>query len=479
MNSPLCLLLGSMALDHGMGLLVLEVAFGFYMAWSIGANDVADAMGTSVGSGGLTLKQAVLVAAVMEFAGAVFVGSHVSETVRSGIFDPSRFDALTLVLGFLSALLAAAVWLQIATWFGWPVSTTHSIVGSLVGIGLMLGGLSAVQWGRIVEIVTSWLVSPLCGGLVAFGLMKLIHRLIIDHKHPLDQTYRIIPWLTFYVAFVLSLVMVWKGLKNLHLDLPLGKALLVAGLSGLAAAGLAVAWARRLRRLHEQERRARNVELEDDLPEGIPFVPKAYRSGPEPKVVLRPPLAPGSELPAKRWEYRREFEFEKTESVFAAMMIASACLLAFAHGANDVANAIGPLAAVVAIVHQGKVALQAAVPLWTLLLGGMGIVIGLATWGYKVIETIGRKITRLTPSRGFAANLGAASTIVAASRMGLPISTTHTLVGAVLGVGLARGIEYLNLRMVRDIVISWLVTVPAGALLAMASFSLLRLVFGG
>ncbi|RME93150.1 MAG: anion permease [Verrucomicrobia bacterium] len=449
------------------------------MAWSIGANDVANAMGTSVGSGGLTLKQAVLVAAVMEFAGAVFVGSHVSETVRSGIFDPSRFEALTLVLGFLSALLAAAVWLQVATWFGWPVSTTHSIVGSLVGIGVVLGGVGAVQWGRIGEIVASWVVSPLCGGVVAFALMKLIHRLIIDHKHPLAQTYRLVPWLTFYVAFVLSLVMVWKGLKNLHLNLPLGKALVVATLSGLAGAALAVAWTRRLRRLHDEERRTRGVELEGDVPDGIPFVPKEYRSAPEPKVVLRPPLAPGSELPAKRWEYRREFEFEKTESVFAAMMIASACFLAFAHGANDVANAIGPLAAVVAIVREGVVALKAAVPVWTLLLGGVGIVIGLATWGYKVIETIGRKITHLTPSRGFAANLGAATTIVAASRMGLPISTTHTLVGAVLGVGLARGIEYLNLRMVRDIVISWLVTIPAGALLAVLFFYLLRLPFPG
>jgi phosphate/sulfate permease len=220
------------------------------------------------------------------------------------------------------------------------------------------------------------------------------------------------------------------------------------------------------------------VELSSDLEEGIPFVRKEFRDDPEPKKELRPALAPGSDLPSKRWEYRREFEFEKVEGIFASLMIISACFLAFAHGANDVANAVGPLAAVIAIVREGAVTLKSAVPVWVLAMGAVGIVIGLATWGYKVMETIGKKITQLTPSRGFAANIGAATTIVLASRFGFPISTTHTLVGAVLGIGLARGIAYLNLRMVRDIAISWIVTIPAGAVLAITFYYILKLFFG-
>jgi len=464
-------------LPHGAILLALGIVFGFYMAWSIGANDVANAMGTSVGSGALTLKQAVVVAAFMEFAGAVLVGAHVSETVRNGMFDPTQFDPASLAFGFLAALLAAAVWLQAATYFGWPVSTTHSIVGSVIGVGSLVGGTHAIKWAKVAGIAASWVVSPLCGGIVAFLLLKLIHRTVIDRKRPLERIYKFIPYMIFYVAFVLTLVMVWKGLKNLHLNLSLGQAIIVAFLSASAWSALSLLWVKRLRVKHEKERRERGVELEDDAPEGIPFVPKEYRGLPEPKTVLRPPLAPGSEQPAKRWEYRRQFEFEKVEGVFAALMLVSACFLAFAHGANDVANAIGPLAAIVAIVKAGVVSLKTPVPVWTLMLGAAGIVVGLATWGYKVIETIGRKITHLTPSRGFAANIGAATTIVFASRMGLPISTTHTLVGAVLGIGLARGIEYLNLRMVRDIVISWLITVPAGAGLAVVFFYLLKAIF--
>jgi len=467
-------------LPYGQILLILGVIFGFYMAWSIGANDVANAMGTSVGSGGLTLKKAVIIAGIMEFAGAVLVGSHVSETVRKGMFDPSQFEALPLVLGFLAALLAAAVWLQTATWFGWPVSTTHSIVGSVVGVGIVIGGVHAVNWGRVLSIAASWVTSPILGGVIAFVLLKIIQRTVIDHKRPLAQTYKFIPFIVGYVAFILALVMVWKGLKNLKLDLNLGQALLVALGVGLLVGLLSLLWVRRLKQQHEQERIERRIELTGEEPEGsIPFVRKEFRDEPEPPAELRPPLASGSDLPTKRWEHRREFEFEKMESIFAALMVVSACFLAFAHGANDVANAVGPLAAVISIVKAGTVSLQASVPLWVLAMGAVGIIIGLATWGYKVIDTIGRKITRLTPSRGFAANIGAASTIVIASRMGLPISTTHTLVGAVLGIGLARGIEYLNLRMVRDIAISWLITIPAGAILAIVIYYLLKLAFIG
>lgn len=466
-------------LPYGNILMVLGLLVGFYMAWSIGANDVANAMGTAVGSGGLTLRNAVIIAGVMELGGAVLVGTHVSDTVRKGMFDPSQFQAMELVLGFIAALLAAAAWLQLATYFGWPVSTTHSIVGAIIGIGVLIGGMEAVKWSKVTTIVASWVTSPLCGGIIAFALLKLIQRVIINNKHPLRQTYKLIPFLTFYVAFILCLVMVWKGLKNLNLDLDLKQALFVSMGVGIVSAVVSMFWVGKLRKRHEAERIEQKIEEEGDPEDGIPFVKKENRGDPDPRTINRPPLAEGSELPARRWELRREFEFARFEGIFTTMLIISACFLAFAHGANDTANAIGPLAAVVAILKSGVVELKAAVPLWLLLMGGVGIVIGLATWGYKVMETIGKKITQLTPSRAFAANIGAATTIVIASRLGMPISTTHTLVGAVLGIGLARGISQLNLKMVRDIFVSWLITIPAGALMAMVIYFVLKAIFIG
>jgi PiT family inorganic phosphate transporter len=461
-------------LPYGHILLILAIGFGFYMAWNIGANDVANAMGTSVGSGALTIAKAVLIAAIMELAGAVLVGSHVTNTVRKGIFDPSAFEPMTLVLGFLAALLAAAVWLQTATWFGWPVSTTHSIVGAVVGIAIVIGGAEIVKWPKVFEIAASWVTSPLCGGAISFFLFRFIQGRIINHKKPLSQAYRFTPYLVFYIGFVLTLVMVYKGLKNLKLDLNLWQALIVATVIGMVCFALGAAWVRKMKVKHNKERAEKGIELQDDHPEGVPFVRK---SDPDMEPILRPPLAPGSKTPSKRWEYRRQFEYAKLEQIFATLMVLSACFLAFAHGANDVANAIGPLAAVIEIVKTGEIADSAPVPLWILLLGGAGIVIGLATWGYKVMETVGKKITELTPSRGFAANIGAATTIVIASRMGFPISTTHTLVGAVLGIGLARGIDYLNLKVVRDIAVSWIITIPAGGGLAAIFYFILKTLF--
>jgi PiT family inorganic phosphate transporter len=333
--------------------------------------------------------------------------------------------------------------------------------------------------GQDWEIVVSWVTSPLVGGGLAFILFKIIQSNIIHDKHPLRQTYRFIPFIVFFMIFVLTLVLVWKGLKNLGLNLNLGQALIAATIVGIFGALGAVVWVRRLRDKHERERIAGQVELREDAEDGIPFVRKEERESLDPKAELRPALVPGSALPVKRWEYRREFEFARMEGVFATLLVISAALLAFAHGANDTANAIGPLAAIVAIVREGTVAAKAAVPIWMLMVGGLGIVLGLATWGYKVIETIGKKITALTPSRGFAANLGAATTIVIASRLGFPISTTHTLVGAIMGIGLARGIEHINLRMIRDIVVSWIITVPVGAVLAAIIYYLLQLFFPG
>ena len=464
------------SLPYGQMLLILAVVFGFYMAWNIGANDVANAMGTSVGSGAITVKQAVIIAGIMELAGAVLAGSDVTNTVRKGIFDPTAFEPMSLVLGFLAALLAAAVWLQIATWKGWPVSTTHSIVGAVVGIAIMIGGTSIVSWGGVIKIAASWVTSPLCGGIISFLLFRFIQGRIINNKRPLQQTYRYTPYLVFYIGFVLTLVMVYKGLKNLKLDLNLGQALIIAAIAGAVCFAVSLSWVKKIRAKHEIERADLGVELEDDHPEGVPFVRK---SDPEMDPILRPPLTEGSDTPSKRWEYRREFEYNRMEKIFGLLMVLSACFLAFAHGANDVANAIGPLAAVVDIVQSGEIAETSAVPIWVLLLGGAGIVIGLATWGYKVMETVGKKITELTPSRGFAANIGAATTIVVASRMGMPISTTHTLIGAVLGIGLARGIDYLNLKIVRDIAISWIITIPAGGGLAALFYLILNSIFGG
>ena len=458
--------------------MILGLTFGLYMAWSIGANDVANAMGTAVGSGGLTLKQAVIVAGIMEFAGAVLLGAHVSDTVRGKMFDPSGFEPLALVLGFTAALLGSAAWLHIASSVGWPVSTTHTIVGAVVGIGVVIGGVDSINWSKIIEIVISWGTSPLVGGILAFALFKVIQQLIIDNKHPLRQTYGFIPFIVGFMFFVLTLVMVWKGLKNLGLNLTLGPALFVACLVGVVTGLASLLWVASLRTRHERERVERHIEVEsEDREGGIPFLRKELRHDPEAKAELRPAVVPGSALPARRWEYRREFEFEKVERVFATLLGISAAFLAFAHGANDTANAVGPLAAIVAILREGTVAAQATVPIPLLVIGGIGIVVGLATYGYKVMETVGKKITALTPSRAFAANLGAAVTIVIASRLGFPISTTHTLVGAVLGIGIARGIEHLNLRILRDIALSWVITVPAGAALAAILYYILRAIF--
>jgi phosphate/sulfate permease len=470
------IILAQAAIPHAQILLILTIIFGFYMAWSIGANDVANAMGTSVGSGAVTLKQAVIIAGIMELAGAVLVGSHVTNTVRKGIFDPTGLDPQLLVFGFISALLAAAIWLSIATYFGWPVSTTHSIVGSIVGVGAVIGGVEIINWAKVATIVMSWLTSPLFGGIIAFIIFRIIQIQIFNRKHPLRAAIKITPFLVFYVGFILTLVMVWKGLKNLKLDLNIGQALIVSTIMGTLSYFVATAWLKRFHRLAEQERKDRGIELVDDREEGIPFVGK---NTPEGKTELRPALVEGSELPTKRWEHRRHFEYEKVEAIFKSLLVLSACFLAFAHGANDVANAIGPLTAAVEILRTGVIDIEAQVPLWILCMGGVGIILGLATWGYKVIETIGKKITQLTPSRGFAANIGAATTIVLASRLGFPISTTHTLVGAVLGIGLARGIEYLNLRMLRDIALSWMITIPAGAGLAILNYYILKAIFSG
>jgi len=461
-------------------LIIIAVLAGFYVAWNIGANDVANAVGTSVGSGALTLKQAVLIAAIFEFAGAFFLGGSVSETVESGIVNPAIFsnDMADYVYGMLGSLLAAGVWLQIASYFGWPVSTTHAIVGAVLGFGVILGGFDSIYWGEIGSIVISWFLSPLLGGAIAYLIFNMIRRKILYHTNPLSSAKRFTPYLVFSIFAILTLIILFNGLSNLDFHLNIFELLILAFLVGGISFVIALFLVKRikeppvppsrqnlqaeigLRKVQKHLQRVEAVAM-DDLQK------KVHNLLSEVQV-----LSKKIEVP----EEERYSEYLAVEKIFIYLQIIIACFMAFAHGSNDVANAIGPLAAIFNVI-QGKAIHAQSVPIWLLLLGGVGIIIGLATWGWRVIETVGRKITELTPSRGFAAGFGAAITIVLASKLGLPISTTHVLVGGVLGVGFARGIGAINLNTIRDILISWVVTVPAGAALSILFFFALRMIF--
>ena len=389
-----------------------------YMAWAIGANDVANAMGTSVGSGALTVGGAIIVAAVLEFAGAFLAGGHVTDTVRKGMLDLSMMTREQLVYGMLGSLAAAGTLLVVATRFGLPISTTHSIVGAIVGFGAIAVGLDAVKWGKIAQIVLSWVTSPLLAGVIAFFIFQITRIKVLDKPDPVAQIRKLGPVFFFFVFFIIGLVTLFKGLKPLKLDLNLTQSLIGSVALGLIGAAIGAFFIRR-------------VDLGEDNP---------------------------------------KHRFSRVERIFVVLQILTACAIAFAHGSNDVANSIGPLAAISHAVQGMDLGSKAPVEPWMLAIGGIGIVIGLATWGYRVMETIGKKITELTPSRGFAAELAAATTIVVASRLGIPISTTHTLVGAVLGVGLARGIGALDLRVVGKILASWVATLPLAAGLSIFFF---------
>jgi phosphate/sulfate permease len=472
-------------------ILVLAIIFGLYMAWGIGANDVANAMGTSVGSGALTIRRAVILAAILEFSGAFLAGSHVSETVRKGIVDPALFagDGLSFMLGMLAALLAAGAWLQFASLKGWPVSTTHAIVGAVIGFGVAYGGISAVHWDMVGEIALSWVVSPLLSGIISYIIFRLLLRHIFFKRHPLRAAKKLAPYIVFTVFAILSLALVFKGLKNLNLDLNLPEALVVAMGVGLLASLISL-WLVSLMPDQEGELKQDEQEAVTDpsvvkaLEKAIKHLERVHSAAPKRmKTEISDTL---DEVRRLRFESQRRYEFhtntveyQRVEKLFVYLQILSASLVAFAHGANDVANAIGPMSAVISVALAGgvSVAAESPVPLWVLALGGAGIVVGLATWGWRVMETIGHKITQLTPTRGFCAEFGAATTIVIATKLGLPISTTHTLVGAVLGVGLARGIGAVNFSIVREIILSWIITIPAGAALAIAFFYGLRLFF--
>jgi len=415
--------------QYGTWLVALGVIFGLYMTWGIGANDVANVMGTSVGSGAITVTTAIIIAGIFEFAGAALAGGHVTATIRKGIIDPTPIinSPEVLVFGMLAALLAAAVWLMIASSRGWPVSTTHSIVGAVVGFAIAGIGLDAVKWDKIGQIVASWVVSPVLGGTIAFILIVSIRRLILNTDNPFESAKRWGPVYVFLVGFIISLVTLFKGLSHLDLEMSVPMSFAVAAVIGVIIAF--IGWLLISR-----------VEVDETAD--------------------------------------KDYHFASVEKVFVPMMLFTACGMAFAHGSNDVANGVGPLAAVYGLVQSGgEVAQKSELPLWILLLGGFGIVVGLATYGHKVMRTIGTKITELTPTRGFCATMAAAATVVLASRTGMPVSTTHIAVGAVMGVGLARGIGAIDLRVIGGIVLSWIVTLPIGGVLAALFYFTLKGIF--
>ncbi len=398
--------------------LVVTVILGFSMAWAIGANDAANSMSTAVGAKAITPRQAVLIAGILEFTGAYFFGKSVTETIRKGILDPTRItDPNVLIYGSIAALLAATIWLLIATKFGLPVSTTHSIIGGIVGYGIVYAGLSVVNWGKMTQVVLSWILSPIIGAIMAYLVFKALTKSIFEKEDPVRSA-RL--WSPFWIGLAFVVIGTMFYIKVLH-----GKELKM----GILMYG---------------------------IPLGIIVFAITY--------VLIKLRFPSSD------------PFIGVEAIFKKVQVITSGYVALAHGANDVANAIGPVAAVYAVATMGLPGMKVPVPHWILALGGLGIAVGVATYGYRVMETVGKKITELTNTRGFTIDFSAATVVLAASWLGLPISTTHTVVGAVIGIGLARGVKAINTDIVRDIVISWFVTVPVAGLISAAIFKVLMLV---
>lgn len=398
-------------------LIVVAIIVAVYMAWNIGANDVANSMADAVGSKAVTIFWAIVLAAICNFAGAVLVGGHVTDTVRKGIIDTSAFnhDPRMLAHGMVCAMLAAAVCLNLASYLGMPVSTTHSIVGAIVGFGVLVVGFGHIHWAKVGQIVASWFISPIAGGAMAFVIFKLISRHVLSVDNPALAARKGVPICTFFTFAILILAIIYKGLKNLHLHLTGLQAIGLAAAGGLLAAGISTI----------------AVSKNKNCNDGLPI----------------------------------EQQLAQVEKIFAVLVIITSCTVAFAHGANDVANSIGPLAAVAEIAKNDTVPGKVPVDIRFLMLGGAGIAVGLAMFGYRVMRVVGEKVTEITPSRGVAADLAGMTTVLMCSKLGLPISTTHTLVGAIIGVGLARGITAVDRRVIRSIFISWMATVPIAAAL--------------
>jgi PiT family inorganic phosphate transporter len=399
-------------------LLILSIAAGAYMAWNIGANDVANSMASAVGAKAITLTQAVLIAGVLNIVGATLIGSHVTNTIRKGIVDISQAgDPQLVLLGLLAALIAAAFWVFFATVRSLPVSTTHSIVGAIVGFGLIVAGPSAVNWGKFLGIVVGWVLSPVMSGIAAFILFKIIDRLVLSRLDTLRGAISTTPILVAMTVFVMTL--------SLFMKTPLARKL---GVEGIVMFVVPLATA------------------------VVVYVVSV--------LVLR------SILPKTK--------MTGAEDIFRYLQVMTSCYVALAGGANDVANAMGPLSGIYFIVSTGSVALKVPVPIWMLAFGGVMIAVGIWTWGYRVIETVGSKITELNNSRGFTIDFATATVILGATMMGLPVSTTHAALGAYIGVGLARGLQAVNLGILGRIMIYWIITVPVTAATAAIIYLILR-----
>jgi inorganic phosphate transporter, PiT family len=395
-------------------LFIIAIIAGFYMAWNIGANDVANAMGTSIGSGALTLRKAAFIAGIMNFLGALLVGVHVTNTIRKGVIDPLLFrdNPTQFVCGMLGVLLASGLWVTFATWKEWPVSTTHAVVGAIVGFGIAAGGIAIVNWKVIAFIVLSWVISPVFGGIISYLVFMLIKKVFLGPANPYASVIRYGPVFIGGVLYLLCLAFLFKGLKNVHLNLSFWSATVIAGTIGIVCAVLSALYLRRWKTKH------------DDV------------------------------------------DYNDIEELAKPLQVVSAAYESFANGANDVANAIGPVAAIIAILETGDLSMEANVPIWLLAVGGIAIWVGISTWGWRVMGTIGKRITHITPTRGFSAEFGTATTVLICSQLGMPVSTTHTSVGNVVGVGLARGLGGVDLKVVRMIIEGWLYTLPAAGGLA-------------
>ncbi|MGD9016162.1 MAG: inorganic phosphate transporter [Desulfobacterales bacterium] len=399
-------------------LLLAGYVFGFYMAWNIGANDVANSMASAVGAKAITIRQAVLIAGILNIIGAAFIGSHVTNTIRKGIVAADVLaDPHLALIGAFSALLAAALWVSFATWKSLPVSTTHSIVGSMIGFGIMAGGVSVVNWPKLGAVVLSWIISPIFSLVIGFAVFKAIVRLILSRPDPGGLAIKHSPWFVGAAVFVVILSFLFKT--------PVGKTLAMGTFAAVAVA-----------------------------------LSGACILGALSRIALKRLVGrAGNHL---------------AEEVFRRIQIGTSCYVALAQGANDVANAIGPLAVIYFLVKTGSVGTQVPVPFFLLLFGGVGIACGIAMAGHRVMDTIGRRITTLTNTRGFSVDFAAATTVLVASKLGLPVSTTHAAVGGVMGVGLARGIEAVDFRIIFQIMIYWVLTVPAAAVSSMVLFKILH-----
>jgi PiT family inorganic phosphate transporter len=403
------------------GILIVGYIFGFYMAWNIGANDVANSMASAVGAKAITIRQAIFIAAILNVVGATFIGSHVTNTIRKGIVSTDILTDPQLALaGALAALLAAALWVSFATWRSLPVSTTHSIVGSMIGFGVMAGGWEVINWHKLLAVVASWVISPIFSMLIAYVVFKIIVRFILARKNAFELAIKLSPLFIGSACFIIVLSFLFKTPLGKRLAMGMPTALMSAFITAFLLGGLGRLLIRRL--------------------------------------VHRNALT-------------------TVEEIFRRIQIGTSCYVALAQGANDVANAIGPLAVIYFLVKTGSVGATVPVPIFLLLFGGVGIACGIWMAGHRVMTTIGTKITTLTNTRGFCVDFSAATTVLLASKMGLPVSTTHAAVGGVMGVGFARGIEAVNFRIILHIMIYWVLTVPAAAITSMILFVIIRSIY--